>query len=336
YGNPDATWETATKTDLGTEIHFLKNFTLNFDLFKEVRTNIWTQLNKTPDIFGFSSLIPSANIGKMENKGFDGFLEYSHQFNKDLSVTFKGTFTYADNKILATGDAVPLYAYQSRIGQNVNANYGYVSDGLFIDQAEIDHSPSQIFLGTVQPGDIKYKDINHDGKIDNFDQVYIGNPTVPKVTYGIGAGLSYKGFDLSLLFQGAAQVSFRAAPKAFNEVNRGNVYTIMNDSHWDTQSQNLYAAFPRLGVGTQNNNYVNSTFWLRDGSYLRLKQAEIGFTLPASISRRVRSKDIRVYANGLNLLTFSPFKWWDPESKSSTGIYYPVQRVVNVGVDIKF
>lgn len=335
YGNPDATWETATKTDLGTEIHFLKNFTLNFDVFKEVRSNIWTKLARTPDIFGFSDLIPSANVGKMENKGFDGFLEYGHQFKKDFNVTFKGTFTYADNKILASGDAIPKYEYQSRIGRNVNSNYGYVSEGLFIDQADIDHHPTQIFLGSTKPGDIRYRDINLDGKIDNFDQVYIGNPTVPKLTYGFGASVAYKGFDISLLLQGAAQVSFMAAPKIFNEVNRGNVYTIMSD-RWTPENQNLNAAFPRLGVGTQNNNYVSSTFWLHDGQYLRLKQAEIGYTIPMRITRKIGSNAVRIYSNGLNLLTFSPFKWWDPESKSSTGIYYPVQRVVNVGIDIKF
>jgi len=336
YGNPDATWETATKTDLGTEMHFLKNFTLNFDAFKEVRTNIWTALNKTPGIYGFAALIPSANIGKMENKGFDGFLEYGRQIGKDFHITFKGTFTYADNKILATGDAEPLYAYQSRIGQNVNANFGYVSEGLFIDKAEIDNSPSQIFLGSSMPGDIKYRDINLDGKIDNFDQVYIGNPSVPKVTYGLGSSMNYKGFDLSFLLQGADQVSFRISPKAFGEVNRGNVFTFMNDSHWSTENQNLSAAFPRLGVGPQNNNYVASTFWLKDGSYLRLKQAEIGFTLPDGIAKRIHAKNLRIYANGLNLLTVSSFKWWDAESKSQTGIYYPIQRVVNVGIDIKF
>jgi TonB-linked SusC/RagA family outer membrane protein len=335
YGNPDATWETATKTDLGTEIHFLKNFNLNFDFFKEVRTNIWTALNKTPDIYGFSTLIPSANIGKMQNQGLDGYLEYVKQVNKDFSFTFKGTFTYAANKVLANGDALPLYAYQSNVGQPVNNNFGYVSQGLFIDQAEIAHSPSQIFLGTVQPGDIKYKDINGDGKIDNFDQVFIGNPTVPKITYGVGSSLSFKGFDLSFLFQGSAKVSFFAAPKIFNEVNRGNVYTIMSD-HWSIENPNLNAAFPRLGVGTQNNNYVNSTFWLHDGSYVRLKQLEFGYSLPASLTSKFKSKEVRIYANGLNLFTLSSFKWWDPESKSATGIYYPVQMVVNVGIDIKF
>jgi len=272
----------------------------------------------------------------MENKGYDGYLEYAKQVSKDFSITFKGTFTYADNKILANGDAKTLYGYQSRIGQNVNANYGYVAEGLFIDQAEIDHSPSQVFLGTSNPGDIKYKDINKDGKIDNFDQVYIGNPSVPLTFYGFGSSINYKGFDISFLLQGAAQVSFIAAPKVFNEVNRGNVYTIMNDSRWEPETQNLSALFPRLGVGAQNNNYVNSTFWLKDGSYLRLKQAEIGFTLPAGKSKKIRTKDIRIYANGLNLLTFSSFKWWDPESKSSTGIYYPIQREVNVGINIKF
>ena len=336
YGNPDATWETATKTDLGTEMHFLKSFTLNFDIFKEVRTNIWTALNKTPGIYGFSTLIPSANVGKMENKGMDGFLEFAHQVNKDLNVTFKGTFTYADNKILANGDAIPRYEYQSRIGQNVNANYGYISEGLFIDNAEIAHSPSQIFLGSSNPGDIKYRDINLDGKIDNFDMVYIGNPTVPRMTYGFGSSISYKGFDISFLLQGATEVSFMISPKAFGEVNRGNVFTFMNDSHWSTENQNLKASFPRLGVGPQNNNYVASTFWLRNGSYLRLKQAELGYTLPDRISKRVHAKNMRIYTNGLNLLTLSSFKWWDAESKNATGIYYPIQRVLNVGIDIKF
>jgi TonB-linked SusC/RagA family outer membrane protein len=336
YGNPDATWETASKTDLGTEMHFLKNFTLNLDYFKEVRTNIWNQLNKTPSIYGFNTLTPSANTGKMENQGFDGFLEYNRQFSKDFSATFKGTFTYAHNKILANGEAIPLYMYQSRIGQAANANFGYIAQGLFIDQAEIAHSPSQIFLGTSKPGDIKYKDVNKDGKIDGFDQVYIGSPSVPQVTYGFGSSMSYKGFDFSFLLQGAAQVSFFAAPKVFNEVNRGNIYTVINDSRWTTENQNLNASFPRLGVGPQNNNYVNSTFWLRDGSYVRLKQAEIGYTLPGKFAKKVGSKDLRIYANGLNLLTFSPFKWWDAESKSYSGLYYPIQRVVNVGVDIKF
>lgn len=336
YGNPDATWETATKTDLGTEMHFLKNFTLNFDLFKEVRTNIWTQLTKTPGIYGFSTLIPYANVGKMENKGFDGFLEFSRQLKKNLNLTFKGTFTYADNKILANGDAIPRYEYQSKIGRNANANFGYISEGLFIDKAEIDHRPSQIFLGSSNPGDIKYKDVNGDGKIDNFDMVYIGDPSVPKMTYGFGSSLTYKGFDLSFLLQGATKISFMISPKAFNEVNRGNVFTFMNDSHWSTENQDLNADFPRLGVGPQTNNYVASTFWLKDGSYLRLKQAEFGYTMPDRFARKIGAKNIRVYATGLNLLTFSPFKWWDAESKNANGIYYPVQRVINLGVDLKF
>jgi TonB-linked SusC/RagA family outer membrane protein len=336
YGNPDATWETATKTDLGTEMHFLKNFTLNFDVFKEVRSNIWTALNKTPAIYGFSTLIPYANVGKMENKGFDGFVEYNRQVNKNFAIQFKGTFTYADNKILANGDAIPKYAYQSRIGRNVNASYGYVAEGLYIDQADIDHHPTQIFLGSSKPGDIRYKDVNLDGKIDNFDQIYIGNPTVPKMTYGFGSSMTYKAFDFSFLLQGATKISFMISPKAFGEVNRGNVFTFMNESHWSTENQNLNADFPRLGVGPQNNNYVASTFWLRDGSYLRLKQTELGYTLPDRILKKIHAKNMRIYVNGLNLLTFSPFKWWDAESKNANGIYYPIQRVVNIGVDLKF
>jgi TonB-linked SusC/RagA family outer membrane protein len=336
YGNPDATWEEATKSDLGIEMHFLNNFVLQGDLFYEKRENIWVQLSKVSDIFGFSTN-PYANVGEMENKGIDAFLEYNKSFKNDLAVTFKGTFTFSQNNILANGEETKKYAYQSQIGQSYGREMGYLAEGLFIDQAEIDNSPSQVAIGGESlPGDIKYKDVNDDGIIDQFDRVYLGHPNIPEITYGFGSNVFYKNFDFSFLFQGASRVSFFANPKSFPEENRGNVLTVVADSYWSHQTQDLNADFPRLGVGGQDKNYTNSSWWLRDGSYVRLKQVEVGYSLPKGFLEKYKVNGARIYINGLNLLTYSTFKWWDPESKNSSGVYYPIQKVINAGVEIKF
>ncbi len=336
YGNPDATWEKAYKTDLGVEVHFLKDFVLQADVFYEKRKDIWVQLEKIADIFGYSSN-PYANEGEMENHGFDGFLEYSKVFNKNWSANFKGTFSFAKNKILANGEEVKKYAYQSQIGQPYGRPYGYIAEGLFVDEAEIENSPDQTTVGgTSLPGDIKYKDVNGDGTIDDFDEVYMGHPTIPEITFGFGANVVYKNFDLALLFQGAENVSFFAMPKAFPEENRGNVLTIIRDSYWSESTQNLNADFPRLGIGDQAKNYTNSSWWLQDGSYIRLKQVEFGYSLPKSWVQKWKIGSTRIYANGLNLITLSPFKWWDPEAQDSDGMYYPIQKTINFGIEIKF
>ena len=334
YGNENAQWEVATKTDLGIELTFLNAFTLNADLFYEKRTDIWTALNKVSDVYGYGDAVIGGNVGEVESKGFDGYIEYRDNITKDLSISCKTTFTYAVNEVLANGKAVPKYAYQSDIGHPVNSNYGYVAEGLFIDQAEIDNSPTQEALGAPKPGDIKYKDLNGDNKIDSYDQTFIGDPYVPEITYGIGLGINYKDFDFSALFQGAAKVDFTAAPKSFPEVDRGNVWQVVEDSRWTEQNQDINADFPRLSTGPQSNNYTNSTFWLQDGSYLRLKQVELGYTLPKDLFKYVSS--VRLYCNAVNLFTISEFDWWDPETRDRDGLYYPQQRVINIGLNVKF
>lgn len=336
YGNRDATWERAAKTDIGIEIDFLKNFKLQADLFYEKRTNIWVELSKTPGIFGYTAN-PYGNVGEMENKGIDGFIEYTKVFNDDFSMNLKGTVTFAKNKVLANGEETKRYEYQSIIGRPYGSILGYVAEGLFEDQSEIDNHPDQVAVGGVsEPGDIKYKDLNGDGVIDQFDREYIGYPEIPELTYGFGGAFSYKNFDMSFLFQGAADVSFIANPKTFPEENMGNVYSFVSDSHWDPVAQNTNVDFPRLGVGAQDKNYVTSTWWLQDGSYLRLKQLEFGYSVPKSALAKLNMEGLRFYLNGVNLFTLSSFKWWDVESRNSSGMYYPVQRVLNVGVQVNF
>jgi TonB-linked SusC/RagA family outer membrane protein len=341
YGNPDATWETAVKSDLGIDLRFLKGFRLQVDVFYEKRKDIWTPIWNIPGIFGTVAIdgVPAigGNMGEMENKGLDGFLEYNKSFNDDWTLSVKGTYSFARNKVLKNSEATPLWKYQDKIGQRHNMSLGYIAEGLFIDEQEIRNSPSQSFLGgTSLPGDIRYRDVNGDKVINEYDRVFIGNPSVPEVSYGIGASVSYKNFDLSFLFQGAANISFFAKPRAFDDASSLNVYTYIRDNRWTETTQNQSAKIPRIATGTQNKNYVNSTWWQEDGRYIRLKQAEIGYTLPDKWLKGIGIDYVRVYTNGLNLFTLSPFKLWDAESRSSNGLYYPVQRIFNFGVEVKF
>jgi hypothetical protein len=224
-----------------------------------------------------------------------------------------------------------------------------------VDDQEARNSPTQIFSGQdaygnkingilPQGGDIKYRDLNHDGKIDDLDQAFLGYPEVPEIVYGFGFSTGYKGFDLSAFFQGQARVSFFVDPTRVSPFIQspdryvyGNTQVLQAfaDSHWSEENQDLYATYPRLGTtqASIENNIQRSTWWLRDGSFLRLKSVEIGYTLPARISKSLKLTNCRIYFNGLNLLTWSPFKTWDPEL-GGNGFAYPIQKVFNVGLNI--
>jgi TonB-linked SusC/RagA family outer membrane protein len=341
YGNPDATWETATKSDLGIDIRFLNGWRLQADLFYEKREDIWVGLETIPAFVGMREVdgvvATGGNLGEMENKGVDGFIEYARSFDRGWNVSVKGTYSFARNKVLKNAKAKPVWDYQDEVGQRYNMPFGYIAERLFIDEADIQNSPDQSYLGGAsKPGDIKYTDKNEDGVIDNFDQVFQGHPTVPEISYGIGASVSYRNLDLSFLFQGATNVSFYAKPQAYTDINDGNIYTYIRDNRWTTVTKDIHAKIPRPEIGLQTRNYVNSTWWLQDGSYLRLKQAELGYSLPKSWVSQIGIKHARIYANGVNLFTLSPFKLWDAESKHETGMYYPIQRVFNFGLEVNF
>lgn len=336
YGNPDATWETAEKMNVGIDLEFPIGISIQADFFKERRSGIWTTLDRIPDMFGYEKKTQS-NIGIVDNKGFDAVIDYSFQTSDPRwKINLKGTFTYAKNKLIQHGEVEPRYAYQSKIGKQLNVNWGYKSIGLFVDQADIDNSPSQEYFGVVNPGDVKYEDVNHDGRIDNYDVVDLGSVSVPNIVAGLGGTILYKNFDLSFLFQGVTQVEFMAAPKTFPEINKRQVWKIVAEDRWDPIHQNVDARFPRLGVGNQTNNYQNSTRWLHDGSYLRLKNIEFGYSFDNKLVAKIGLNSLRLYVNGINLFTLSPFKWWDPESRSYEGMNYPLQKVLNVGFKLGF
>lgn len=337
YPNPDITWEVGSKFNIGMDLTLFNDFNLTFDVFKEIRRDIFMERQSIPDFIGTSPSDPwmdlstklYGNLGKVENKGLDFSIDYNHTFNKDFSMSFKGTFTYATNKVLEYDEPdYQEYPNLSRVGHSINQPLLYVAERLFIDDEEVAHSPKQNLGGFVQAGDIKYKDIPNaegvcDGVIDANDRVYTGHPTVPEIVYGFGPSFQYKKWDFSCFFQGAARTSIVVGDiHPFGTDGLRNVQKFIADDYWSESNQNIYAAYPRLSKQYNQNNTQASTYWLRNGAFLKLKDIELGYSF----------KMFRVYLRGSNLLTFSPFDLWDPEQGNGNGLFYPTQKSFNVGI----
>ncbi|MDP4189748.1 MAG: SusC/RagA family TonB-linked outer membrane protein, partial [Bacteroidota bacterium] len=255
---------------------------------------------------------------------------------KDFWVTGLANFTYATSKF--TKYEEPDYTgmpWLSHVGQPLTQNYGYVAERLFVDEEEVRNSPTQ--FGEYHAGDIKYKDINGDGKITPLDKVFIGYPTSPEIIYGFGFSTGYKGWDFSCFFQGLGRESFWMDPAAtapfLNQQNA--LLKVYADSHWSEDNRNVYALWPRLSPTLNENNDQPSTWFMRDGSFIRLKSLEFGYTIPTRIVSKVKISNLRLYFNGTNLLTFSKFKLWDPEM-GGNGLGYPIQKVLNLGLQLSF
>jgi len=339
YANENVTWEVATKSNIGLELGLFNKVSIQADYFTEHRRNIYMEREYIPETSGLTAVI-SSNIGEVKAKGIDFSIDYNHAFSGDFYITGRGNFTYATNKILVNGE--PQFQNQnlSRIGYPVNQQWGYVAERLFIDQEDIDNSPEQ-FNGfstvfSYLPGDIKYTDINNDGVINENDQVPIGKPTVPEIVYGFGVSAVYKNFDFSVFMQGSARSSFFINPNDISPfVNERNALSIIANNHWSEDNPDPNAFWPRLSTYEIQNNQKTSTWWLRDGDFLRLKSLEIGYTIPENWGSIFSTANIRLYLTGLNLFHFSKFDLWDPEL-AGNGLGYPLQRVVNVGAQVKF
>lgn len=343
--NPGVTWEVATKYNLGVEVGFWDALRINADVFYEKRENIFLspQASEVTGIPKDQKLY--ANMGVMENRGFEITGEYSKQISRDLFLSVRGNFTFTRNKVLEDG-MFYAYPWQSQVGVRYGLTKGYKAMHLF-SQEELDAMPdyyTQFGLDKTQlrPGDIRYEDLNDDGKITEADMTWIGHPSMPEIVYGFGASLRWKGLDFSFLFQGGANRSsylgggwyffpFQAdrGPKFM-----GNVMTMFED-RWTEADPDPHAFSPRLTYGPDANNYKTSTWWQRDSDYLRLKNVEIGYTLPRAWTSKLRCSSLRVYAQGVNLFTASKFisEYWDPETGADR---YPMQRQVFVGVNLTF
>lgn len=334
YYNPNLTWEVGKKLNVGFDMQLFHQVNLNFDVFKEIRSKIYMQkVNTLPDFIGTGETKIYENSGKMKNVGFDIALDYNKQITKDFFLSFKGTLTYAHNTILERDEPpFQLYPNLSSVGYSRGQHLVYVADGLFRDQADVDSHAEQTFGYIPQPGDIKYVDQpdangNCDGIINTNDRVYMGYPEDPEIVYGFGPSMKYKNWDFSFFFQGAARTSILMSGfHPFGKNATRGVMKFIADDYWSESNPNPNAAYPRLTRDTNANNTVASSYWLRNGAFLKLKNAEIGYTF----------KMFRAYLNGSNLLTFSPFKHWDPEMGGGSGMKYPTQRVFNIGIQFTF
>jgi TonB-linked SusC/RagA family outer membrane protein len=337
FGNPYVQWEKANKYNAGIETQFLnKRLSLNVDVFYEKRNNILTTPGTIPATVG--AALPVMNIGIVENKGYEidlGYTDHVGAFNYFV----KANLSFARNKRVFIDEPGNPHPWMYRTGERLDMVWGLQTMGFFNSQEEIDKWATSSYdpgaLGKLQPGDFKYKDQNGDGVIDIKDQVALRNPTVPEYIFGFSFGGSYKGFDFSALFQGADNTAMLVNLEAAYEFfNTGKVMDI-HLNRW-TPDNKENATYPRLSSspsGSQH-NYITSDYWLKDASYIRLKQAEIGYTLPKSLMEKWRMKGIRVYLNGSNLYTWDKIKYLDPENRNQRAWYYPQQRVWSAGANI--
>ncbi len=349
------TWEVATKNDLGIDLVLFGNkLSLTVDYFDEKRTGIYQERRFLPTTVGLEYWdagnnnwnYPKANVGSVKSRGFDGNFRYEERFG-DVSLTVRGNMTYSKNEIGEYDEENNVYPYQNQHGYRVNQVRGLIAEGLFKDYDDIRNSPTQTF-GPVQPGDIKYKDVNGDGIIDGGDECAIGATDRPNLIYGLGVSVAWKGFDFNLHFQGAGKSTFMTYGKnvyAFSEGQWGNVFKGLLENRWvDSETaqmlgiqpnENPAADYPRLSYGGNGNNFRNSTFWLRDGRYLRLKNLDIGYTLPKQLVNKIHFQNIRFYVSGSNLFFLhKKFSIWDPESLQPRGEDYPITKAVTLGMQV--
>lgn len=337
-GNPNVTWERARKLDIGLDVSLFNN-QLRFtgDIFYEHRTNILTMPLTIPDLAGVEAF-PLINAGIVDNKGFELELEYRKNF-RDASLFAVANFSYARNKIIDMTE--PDYIgreWRENEGRRVGEMWGLTAIGLFESEEDIANSPKQMY-GAVQPGDIKYKDLNNDNIINSEDEGFLGKIDKPDKVFGFSLGGSYKGFDVSVLFQGAAGAYVWYSGEMIWPFARfSNILTDVKGNYWsknNTPEQNAKVEYPRMVSDSNPNNYQSSTYWTRSTDYLRLKNLEIGYSLPAAVCKRLGMTNARIYLTGENLITWDKVKVFDPEMPHSSG-NYPQQKIYNIGLNMTF
>ena len=356
----DLIWEESRKQDLGIDLKlFNDNLSIVFDLFKERRENILLKREHSiPSFLGYNTSAPYGNIGIIENKGFDGTIEYNKRINKDWVIALRGNVTFNKDKWIQGELPEQKYEWMNQYGHNINGVKGYVAEGLFT-QTEIDDmarweslsdankaitpKPFASQFGTVKAGDIKYKDLNNDGQIDAYDQTYISRGDVPTTVYGFGFTVGWKDLSVGMMFQGVAGAERVLNGSSVNPFNggggSGNLYSNIGD-RWTEEKPDQNAFYPRLSYGSETtsniNNFQKSTWWVRNMNFLRLKTLQISYNLPKPWVNKVHLKNAAVYVMGTNLFTLSRFKLWDPELNTDNGASYPNTTSYSVGINFTF
>ena len=352
YANPNITWETSCKQNFALEIGLYNKLNLIAEYFTEYRTNILMNREFIPRTMGLTAPL-RANVGEASGKGVDLSLDFQQNWTTNFWTSARANFTFATSKYEVFEEPVYDEYWRSRVGRSLRQEYGYIAERLFVDDTEAENAPPQ-YVGNsgYGGGDIKYTDVNKDGKIDDADRVPLGNPTVPEIVYGFGFSMGYKGFDFSAFFQGAANQSFWInAHSTTPFMNDAQMLKVYADSYWSEETQNLYAIWPRLSPTVNRNNVPNAyvdqwgnllwhgdyrnTWFMRNAAFLRLKQLEMGYTLPRQLTERMRMSSLRFYVSGSNLFLLSRFKMWDVEM-AGEGLGYPIQKVFNIGLNLSF
>lgn len=343
--NPNVSWEVAEKADIGVDLSLFGKLKVQADIFKEHRSGIFLSRKSLPYFSGIS-VTPYVNMGEMDNSGFDLAVDYHHKIG-EVMVTGKGTYTFARNVLVNCDEAAYEYPYLNSTGQAYWQPFGYVSDGLFQNQAEIDaHADQSLF--NPQPGDIRYVDLNGDGVINTNDRKAIGYRDIPEIYYGFGASVEWRGIDFAVFFKGVDHVSLNMISQAKllmtgitstdGRPETSNMISDLYGNYWTPERPN--AKYPRLTyLNESTNNTQVSDFWTRDASYISLQNIELGWTLPAKWTARMRMSALRVYLQGQNLLRFSKFDLWDPNLTGSGGatvFSYPTTRVISFGISASF
>lgn len=335
YANDDITWETSYKHNFAVELGLFNKLNIIAEYFSEHRKNILMDRASIPSTMGLTASV-RANVGEARAHGIDIQSDYQQVWNRYFWTSARANFTWAVSRYEVFEE--PEYAeyWRSHVGQSIGQNWGYIAERLFVDDEEAANSPSQLFGSLYGGGDIKYTDVNRDGKITPADMVPIGNPVSPEIVYGFGFSAGYRGFDASVFFQGLANESFWINASGTSPFQgQTQLLKVYADSHWSEDNQNLYALWPRLSSEINNNNVQTSTWFMRDGSFLRLKQVEFGYTLPSKLTQNTHVDNLRFYLSASNLFTWSKFRLWDVEM-AGNGLGYPLQRVLNIGLNVTF
>ncbi len=336
-GVSDLTWEKGLKKNVGFELRMFNNtVALDFDFFHEKRYDILIRRQSIPAVAGLNQQ-PFANMGVMRNRGFETTVELNQEVGS-LFYRLYGNFTYTNNKIIEMDEPEREYEYQMRTGQRYNQQFGLVALGLFANQEEIDNSPQQMF-GVVRPGDVKYKDVNNDGIIDSYDEIPIGYSSIPEIVYGFGTQLMWKGFDVGVFFRGQANVTYPLGGSTFipfsEGVGKGNLFEKALD-RWTVENPNPNAFYPRHSNGRSTNNWHPSSRNIYDGSFLRLADLEVGYSVNKKILENLRIDGLRIYMLANNVAVFSKWDMWDPETGTMNGNRYPLPRKINFGIRTTF